>query len=376
MRQVAVLSGDARLEEGLRAAGLKTVCLGPAGLAESARAASAPSALVVDVRGQHQLPAGLAAFRKQHAAAGVVLVASTLEPRLMLEAMRAGVNEYIHEPVTTQALEEAVRRVLVDTGSEQIGQVLAFVGAKGGVGTTTLAVNTATTLAGLAGGDVLLIDLHLGHGDAAIFLGGEPRFSVIDALENVHRVDESFFRGLVEKTKAGIDLLGSSDRLPQSVVDPRRIHALLDFAIRKYRFTVLDVPRSDLAMLDVLEAAAKIVVVSSQELSSLRNAGRLAQTLRTRYGASRVKAVVNRFDRRAEIAHADVERVIGDSVKHVIPSDYRVAVEALNSGRPVVLEQGRLAESFRTLATDLGDIRKQTPERPVGVLGRLAFRRA
>jgi pilus assembly protein CpaE len=375
MRQVAVLSGDARLEEGLRAAGLKTACVGPAGLAEYARAASAPSALVVDVRGQHQLPAGLAAFRKQHAAAGVVLVASTLEPRLMLEAMRAGVNEYIHEPVTTQALEEAVRRVLVDTASEQIGQILAFVGAKGGVGTTTLAVNTATTLA-RAGGGVLLIDLHLGHGDAAIFLGVEPRFSVIDALENVHRVDESFFSGLVEKTKAGIDLLGSSDRLPQSVVDAQRVHTLVNFAIRKYRFTVLDVPRSDLGMLDVLEAASTIVVVASQELSSLRNAGRLAQTLRTRYGGSRVKAVVNRFDRRAEIAHADIERVIGDSVKHLIPSDYRVAVEALNTGRPVVLEQGRLAQSFRALASDLGGIRKETPERPAGVLGRLAFRRA
>lgn len=376
MRHVAVLSGDARLEEGLRAAGLKTVRLGPAGLTEYARTASAPAALVVDVREQHQLPAGLAAFRKQQPGTGVVLVAATLEPRLMLEAMRAGVNEYVHEPVTTRSLEEAVRRVLVDAASEQIGQVLAFVGAKGGIGTTTLAVNTATALAGRAGGDVLLIDLHLGHGDAAIFLGVEPRFSVIDALENVHRVDESFFRGLVEKTKAGIDLLGSADRLPQSAVDPRRLHALLDFAIRKYRFTVLDVPRSDLAMLDVLEAAARIVVVASQELPALRNAGRLVQILRTRYGGARVKAVVNRFDRRAEIGHADVERVIGDSVKHVIPSDYRVAVEALNSGRPIVLEQGRLAESFRTLATDLGGIAKQIPEQPAGVLGRLAFRRA
>lgn len=375
MRQVAVLTNDARLEEGLRAAGLKTVRLGAAGLAEL-RAASAPAALVVDVREQHQLPAGLAAFRKQQAGTAVVLVASTLEPRLMLEAMRAGVNEYVHEPVTPQALEEAVRRVLVDAASDPTGQVLAFVGAKGGVGTTTLAVNTATTLGGRAGGDVLLIDLHFGHGDAAIFLGVEPRFSVIDALENVHRVDESFFRGLVEKTKAGVDLLGSSDRVPQIAVDPRRLHALLDFAIRQYRFTVLDVPRSDLALLDALETAARIVLVASQELSALRNAGRLAQTLRTRYGGARVKAVVNRFDRRAEIAHADVERVIGDSVKHLIPSDYRVALEALNSGRPVVLDQGRLAESFRRLATDLGGIVKQPAEQPSGGFVRLAFRRA
>jgi hypothetical protein len=86
--------------------------------------------------------------------------------------------------------------------------------------------------------------------------------------------------------------------------------------------------------------------------------------------------VMNRFDRRAEIAHADVERVIGDSVKHLIPSDYRLALEALNVGRPIALEPGALSDSFRTLAGDLGGVVKQKQERPTGVLGRLAFRRA
>jgi pilus assembly protein CpaE len=371
------LSSDARLEEALRAAGLRAGRIDAAVLASYTHGGSAPAALVVDVRGQHQLPAGLAAVRKQHSGTGVVLVASTLDPRLMLEAMRAGVTECVHEPVTPAELEQAVRRVLTDAAPEQVGQIFAFVGAKGGVGTTTLAVNAATTLARAAADtSVLLIDLHLGHGDAALFLGAEPRFSVLDALENVHRVDESFFRGLVEKTKAGIDLLGSSDRLPQVVIDQPRVASLLDFAVRKYRYTVLDIPRSDVATLDALGAASTIVVVTSQELSSLRNAGRLAHTLRTRYGSSRVTAVMNRFDKKAEIAQADVERVIGDSVKHLIPSDYRAALGALNTGRPLVLEQSPLAESMRRLARDLGGIVKQTREQPQGVLSRLAFRRA
>ena len=372
--QVAVLSNDPRLVEALRASGLKAGPVGLEALDRSAHGESAPAALVVDVREQSQLPAGLAAFRKRYPGTGVVLVASTLEPRLMLEAMRAGVSECVQEPLTTQALDEAVRRVIVDNLPEQIGQVIAFVGAKGGVGTTTVAVNTAATFAKIVDGEVLLIDLHLGHGDAALFLGVEPRFSVVDALENAHRVDESFFRGLVEKTKAGLDLLGSSDRIGQGV-DAMRVRALLDFAVRKYRFTVLDVPRSDVTMLDALEGAAAVVVITSQELSSLRSASRLATTLRSRYGAPRVKAVINRFDRKSEIAHADVERVIGDSVKHVIPSDYRAAVEALNLGRPVALEPGPLADAFRSLASDLGGLRKPSGPRS-GMLGRLAFRRA
>jgi len=360
----------------LHAAGLKTIRSDR----ESRGALSEPAvdagAIVVDVRGHSQLPSSLPSVRKDHPAASVILVVSTLDPRLMLEAMRAGVTECVQEPLTPEALGQAIRKVVSGSQPQATGQVFAFVGAKGGVGTTTLSVNTATVLARAGKAEVLLIDLHVGLGDAALLLGVEPRFSVVDALENVHRVDEAFFGSVVEKTKAGIDLLASSDRMISGGVDPQRVRALIDFAATRYRYTVLDVPRSDVTMLDALEVASTVVVVTTQELPSLRSAGRLAHMLRTRYGAARVRAVMNRFDRRSEIAHADVERVIGDSVKHLIPSDYRMALQALNVGRPVALETGALADSFRHLAGDLGGIAKQKSDSPSGVFGRLAFRRA
>ena len=376
MIHVAVVSTDSRLEEALRGTGIKSTRLDRESLNAAPTSASAPSALIVDVRGQSQLPAGLPAFRKYHATTPVILIASTLEPRLMLEAMRAGVNECIQEPVTAEALDEAIRRLVQGAAPQQAGQVFAFVGAKGGVGTTTAAVNTAATLSRIAKAHVLVIDLHIGTGDAALFLGVEPRFSVVDAIDNVHRMDESFFNSVAEKTKAGIDLLAASDRLTHGGVDLQRLRTLIEFASNRYRYVVLDVPRSNMSLLDALEIITTVVVVTSQELPSLRSAGRLAHLLRTRYGSSRVMAVMNRFDRRAEIAHTDVERVIGDSVKHLIPSDYRVAIEALNVGKPVALEPGALSNAFRSLAGDLAGIVKQQRERSSGVLGRLAFRRA
>jgi pilus assembly protein CpaE len=376
--QVAVLSNDTHLEDALRSVGLKAGRIGFDSLTAAARGTSSPAALVVDVRSERALPPGLAAFRKQNPGTGIVLVAASLEPHLMLEAMRAGVTECLQEPVTPQALDQAVRRVLVDAVPEQLGRVVTFVGAKGGVGTTTLAVNTATALARSSGGHVLLADLHTGSGDAALFLGVEPRFTVVDVLENVHRLDDAFFSGVVEKTKFGPEFLGSSDRVSHTAADPQRIRALLDFAMRKYRVTVLDVSGSDVAALDSLEIASSIVVVTSQELPSLRRAGRLTQALRTRYGASLVTSVINRFDRGAEIAKEDVERVVGASVNHTIPSNYREAVEALNVGRPVVLGKGQLAESLRRLAADVGGVQKPASGQRAtgGVLGRLAFRRA
>jgi pilus assembly protein CpaE len=376
VRELAVFGGDPRLEEALRGAGFKTTRFALMDLADLARASKAPAALVVDLRGQHQLPNGIAALRQQHPASGIVLVLTSFEPHLMLEAMRAGVTECVSEPLTAQALEDAVRRVLVGVKSDAPGQIVAFVGAKGGVGATTIAVNTATALARGGAGPTLLIDLHVGTGDAAIFLGVEPRFSVLDALESVHRIDEALFSSLVEKTKLGVNLLASSDRLERGDVDPQRVRALLDFIVRAFRFTVLDVPRTNLAMLDTLDGASRIVIVTNQELPALRSTARLAHSLRARYGASRVKVVVNRFERLNEIGQDDIERVIGDSVKHLIPSDYGAAVEAVNSGRPLVLRDSQLAESFRLLAADLSGIVKKTAVRPTGILGKLAFKRA
>jgi pilus assembly protein CpaE len=364
------------LEEALRSLGLKVGRIGVEALTATTRGAGSPAALVVDVRSERQLPAGIAAFRKQNPGTGIVLVAASLDPHMMLEAMRAGVTECLQDPVTPQALDQAVRRVLVDAVPDQLGRVIAFVGAKGGVGTTTLAVNTAASLSRSSRGDVLLVDLHAGSGDAALFLGAEPRFTVVDVLENVHRLDEAFFRGVVEKTKVGAEFLGSSDRVSQSAADPQRIRALLDFAMRKYRVTVLDVSGSDMAALDALEIASAIVVVTSQELPSLRSAGRLTQALRARYGGSRVKVVINRYDKSAEIAKEDVERVVGGPVTHTIPSNYREAVEALNTGKPLVLGKGQLAESVRRLAGELAGIAKPAGQQSAGVLGRLVFRRA
>ena len=165
--------------------------------------------------------------------------------------MRAGANEFLQEPLTAAALGQAISRLLAHRATPAgRGEVFAFVGAKGGVGTTTAAVNVATALAKLAPSQTLLVDLHLTHGDAALLFGAEPRFSIVDALENTHRFDEAFFRGLVTPTKAGPALLASSDRALLPYGDVQRFAAVVEFAAQLYRYVVLDVPRSDGAALE------------------------------------------------------------------------------------------------------------------------------
>jgi pilus assembly protein CpaE len=365
-----------QLEELLHASGARTVVLPLDAL--SGLVAQPPlqtDVVIVDLRGRSAVPADVALIKRQHPFLAVVIVASSLDPVMMLEAMRSGVTEFVTEPIAPADLAAAIDRVIAQQPAREPGQVVAFVGGKGGVGTTTLAVNVATAIGRSAPSSALLVDLHIGTGDAALFVGAEPRFSVADALENVHRLDDAFLRSLVGRTKFGLDLLASSDRGMVGLVDVRSVRALIDCAARHYACVVLDVPRSDPAMLDSLELATTIVVVANQELSTVRGASRMAAALRQRYGKERVAIVVSRYDAVAEIGRKEIERVMGGPVAQVFPSDYRVALGALNVGRPLVLDNhNKLAASFSTFARGLtaesSGEPPAVPERPSGLFGR------
>jgi pilus assembly protein CpaE len=377
---IRLVSSDPLLAQLVAQTGMRCVCIGHDALASLGRPGAAqPEILIVDLRGLPQFPPALATLKQNHPSTAVLLVLTQLDPAVMLEAMRAGVAECVVPPVSVPELQAVMKRLLKTTTPTVTGDVFAFIGAKGGVGTTTVAVNVATALAKASPESTLLIDLNMASGDAAVFLGDEPRFSVVDALENVHRLDAAFFRGLVVRSKSGLDLLGASGRPMPGPVDAARLRTVLEFASQTRRYTVLDVPRSDPAVLDSLEVATHIVIVANQELATVRSASRMAATLRQRYGQHRLNLVLTRTDRHAEIGHEDVQRAVGLDVRHTFPSDYRIALQAMNKGRPIVLDNhNNLSSAFATFARELGGL--QTPSeskvRTGSVFGRLAPRRA
>jgi pilus assembly protein CpaE len=325
------------------------------------------------------VPAACATFRRQHPEVGIVILATTLDPTLLVEAMRAGINEVVAEPFTEESVTEAVARVTANRGPVQQGNVFGFIGAKGGVGTTTVAVNVAITLGAMSTpGRTLLIDLHHGGGDAAVFAGIEPRFSVLNALENTHRLDENLLRNLVSEVAPHTDLLAAPERSLGAGLTAESIRGLISFVAGHYKHTVIDLPKSDVAVLDSLEQLASVFVVANQELATVRCASRLAATLRQRYGREKVTVVLSRSDRQADIGFEDVEKAVGSRVAHTFPSDYRVALQALNRGRPIALDNhSDLSSSFRRFANKLAGVKiERTVPKSVGLFGRLTHRRA
>ena len=363
-------STDRQLEELLRGQGVRIRSVAVSDLLALAQpAAPQPDVVVLDVRDSNALPPTLTSLKRQHPTTGVVIVAARMDPVLMLEAMRAGVNEWVADPVTAGELNAAIERVTAVRPAGVHGQIFAFVGAKGGVGTTTIAANVATALAQAVEDErTLLMDFHLSYGDAAVFMGAEPKFSVADAMENTHRLDEAFFESIVVHNKAsGVHLLASAERAKGSV-DLKRISTLLQFAASHYRYTFLDVPRSEASVLDALEGVATILIVANQELATVRNAGRIAATLRQRYGKDRVRVVISRFDKQSDIGREDIEKVVGSPVKYTVPSDYRAALNALNRGRPIALDrESKLTPAFQSIAFDLAGVRvEKVVEAPKG----------
>jgi pilus assembly protein CpaE len=378
LRILLVGSRDRQLEEAVRVVA-QSVTTAPTLSGLVFGTGEEPHVVVVDIREQASVPHGLTAVRRAHPAMGIILVASKLDPEMMLEAMRSGVNEFLADPVGPADLRAAVERVANLKPGTAVGRTYAFIGAKGGVGTTTVAVNVATALAKSGSGRVMMIDLHPAHGDAALFFGSDPRFSVADALENTHRLDAAYLKGLVASTRAGVDLLGSSDRPVIGPVDSMRVRTLLDFVSQHYAHVVVDVPRNDPAVLDALDGAVQIVVVANQELSTVRGAARIAGSLRHRYGKDRIQVVVSRYDTVAEIGQDDIEKVTGGRVRHLFPSNYRLAVEALNKGRPIVSENhNKLAASLVGFAGALSGTPKKTETadtKTSGIFGRFTGRR-
>jgi len=375
---IVVGSEDRHLTALLAAHGLRARVVPEDTVLASYSRAEADALLVVDVRSARAIPAWMLPFRRQCPSAPILMVLPSLDPGIILEAMRSGANECLAEPLTEDELRAALRRLTNMRAVGAPGKVFAFVGAKGGVGATTTAVNVATALSALPANTVFM-DLHLAHGDAAVYFGVEPRFSVVDALENMNRLDLAYFKGLVTKAKSGPDLLASSDRAFVGNAAVQHVRQLVEFASRQYRYTVLDVPRSDVAALEALDLATRIIVVANQELGTVRNASRMAEALRRRYGKDRVGVIITRYDPASQIGQDDVERVTGAAVAGVIPNDYRLALEALNTGRPVMVENhNRLAASFRQLAVRLtgNHETKDEPTEQSGLFNRLLGRRS
>jgi pilus assembly protein CpaE len=262
---------------------------------------------------------------------------------LILSTMRAGAVEYLLEPVEATDLAEALQKVgrlwvTKPAESALSGKIISVYNPIGGMGTTTVAVNLAATIAA-NGGKVALVDLNLYSGDVSSFLDVNPAYTLSSVTSNVARLDASFLMSVMTKHASGVYVLTEPLEVDEALdITPEQIVRVLALLKGVFTHVVIDTGGSIAGCNQtIFESSDYILFNTVLSLPSLKNAKRYLTAMEKKgLRKDKVKLVVNRYLSRADIQIADAEKVLDHKVFIAIPNEYKDVIASINKGTPIV----------------------------------------
>jgi pilus assembly protein CpaE len=275
-------------------------------------------------------------------------------PMTIVTAMRAGASEYLERNSDANQLLDAFARFSAQRtktrGTAGKARVFTVVNAKGGAGSTTLAVNTAVALQQNHGSTALVDFAPIGH--AALHLNLRPQFTVRDALQNLHRLDASLLEGLMTPTKEGLHLLAGAQQPSPAAPTAAELARLFDLLVNHYRYVVVDCSnRVDHTTRLLSDLSNAVLMVAQTDVVSLWSCGRIRGFLDENNGRSRLRLVLNRYKKIPGFTEDDVEKATNCKVLWRVPNNFQVVGPAIDKGEPVAfLENQEVSRSYRSLA--------------------------
>ena len=294
----------------------------------------------------------------------IIALNTSAETDVILSSLRAGINEYLYPPLNDtlrKALEKrsADRRVRRD-GTKSGGKSFGFVSAKGGCGATTLICHVAVEL-GRLNQKVLLCDLDLDAGMIGFLTKTKGTYSMIDAVNNLHRLDSSYWRALVSNGIPGVEILGSPVSLA-SRQTPRdeQLRHVLAFVRPYYEWTLVDLGRSlSRVSMAALEEIDEACLVTTLEVPALHQAKLIVQTLLdSGYGKNRIRLILNRIPKRLDITPDELEKMLGIPIFATVPNDYPELYESYAEGR-LLSRTSTLGKEMVRLAVKLSGLEEE-----------------
>jgi pilus assembly protein CpaE len=272
------------------------------------------------------------------------LGATERESALIIEAIRGRVQDFLRRPVSSTELRQLLDRVDAPAtqAARRAGTVVSFVSNKGGVGKSTLSVSTACLLARRHPDRVLLVDTSLQLGVCAMLLDLQPATTIVDAVRQKDRLDETLVTELSARHASGLRLLAApADAVEASEITDEAIARVLNRARHAFDFVVVDTfPMLDEIVMAVLDVSDIGFVVSQGTVPSVVGTAKLLPVLETvGFGAARQRIVLSHNYRRfaGALSVADIESRLGRPIDHVVPYDRRVLV-SMNTGEPYALK--------------------------------------
>jgi pilus assembly protein CpaE len=269
----------------------------------------------------------------------IITAASNASPALILGSMRAGAREFLQLPIITDELRTVLDHVAelctTEGQSHKQARLAAVFSSKGGAGVSFLSANLAAAM----NASTLLVDLNLQAGDAASFMGLDPKYSLADFAAHRNRLDDALISSMVTPHSKNLSLLAA----------PREAHEADDITVqdvcevlhlmgRRYECIVLDLPHTfDPLTIAALDLADDILLVMTMDIPGIRSTKRALKVFeRLGYPRGKIRVVVNRWSKSIDVELQKVEAHLDEQLVGFVPNDYPRVIESINLGQPLV----------------------------------------
>ncbi|KPH79755.1 MULTISPECIES: P-loop NTPase [Bosea] len=335
---------------------------GPAAAVEAFRAAPTPNIIVLETVSDPATLVGHLDTLSESCDPGtkVVVIGHVNDVQLYRDLIRRGVSEYLIAPLGTLDVLRTLSELYVSPGARNLGRIIAVMGAKGGVGASTVAHNVAWAIARNLDASTVIVDLDIAYGTAGLDFNQDPPQGVAEAVFAPERLDANMLDRLLSRCSDNLALLAAPAMLDRTLDLPEdAFEQLFDLLRTTVPCVVLDVPHVWSGWVRrALISSDEIVVVAGPELASLRNAKNLVDLARAnRPNDSGARLVLNQvgMPKRPEIDAAEFAKALGIEVLTSIPFDAQLFGTAANNGQMIAEVQagGKIAEAFVQIASSL-----------------------
>jgi pilus assembly protein CpaE len=319
-----------------------------------------PDVLIFDLH-QSGLDEAIRRIRKV-CSAPVIVVHGTADAQTLLDVMRAGVRDLVCPPLQT-GLRSALDRVAAErpgreTAKRLNGKLLGFLSAKGGCGATTIACHLAVALQQLTQENTLLSDLDMTAGIVRFLMKAQTPYSMLDAAQNVDRLDLSFWKALVSNGFPHLEVIpGPAEPFITEFLDPAPFREVLRFVRTRYAWVISDLGHGlSPFSLTLLEEMDEVFVVANLEVPTLYRTKDTVQALKKiGFSEGRLHLILNRMASRCDIPSEELEAILGLEVHTRLPDGYSELYEAYAEGR-LLSPSSQLAKHFARLAMKIAGI--------------------
>jgi len=287
----------------------------------------------------------------------VIVVGRHNDVVLYRELLKRGVAEYLVAPVDPMALMESISNLYNNPETDPVGHVFAFIGAKGGVGSSTICHNVAWTMSEVLKSDVTIADLDLAFGTTGLDFNQDPVQGIAEALATPERLDDQLLDRLLTKCSEHLSIFAAPVVLDRDYeISPEACSIVIDVARQNVPFVAVDLPHGWSAWSKrVLLQADEVVITAVPDLANLRNAKNIIDLLKTaRKNDEKPHLVLNMANvpKRQEISVKEFEQALGLKVISVIDYDSETFSQAANNGQMLseFNSKAKAIEKFHDLA--------------------------